>query len=514
MSAIDGLLLGFAEATTVQNLLLILLGSFLGTWIGMLPGLGPAAGIAILLPFTYDMNPASALMMLSGIYFGAQYGGSISSILINTPGDASSVMTALEGYPMAKKGRGGAALLISAISSLIGGTIALLALTFLAVPISSIAIRFGPAEYCALMVFALVATSSLVNANVSKGLFSLVVGLLFACVGTDMQSGAPRLTLGSQDLLDGIPLTGVIIGLFAIAEALFTVERMVSGEAHRPLKAGKLWATAEEWRRSWWPTLRGSVIGFFIGVLPGAGGTVATILSYAVEKRVAKYPEEFGKGAVEGVAGPESANNANVPGSMIPLLSLGVPGSGTTAIMLGALLLYGLQPGPRLFVEHPDVAWGLIASLYVSNIMLVILNVPLIGIFVRMLDLRTEVLTAVIVLVSLTGAYAVTNSLFDVGLAIFFGVVGYLMRKTDIPPAPMIMGVVLGGMLEQSARQALSLSGGSWMVFVERPMAAPMLALSALSLSWPLIQWALKKRLTPSMQAATERATDTSNKVA
>jgi putative tricarboxylic transport membrane protein len=514
MSAIDGLLLGFAEATTVQNLLLILLGSFLGTWIGMLPGLGPAAGIAILLPFTYDMNPASALMMLSGIYFGAQYGGSISSILINTPGDASSVMTALDGYPMAKKGRGGAALLISAISSLVGGTLGLIALTFLAIPISRIAISFGPAEYCALMVFALVVTSSLVTSNVSKGLFSLVIGLLFACVGTDLQSGAPRMTFGSDNLLDGIPLTAVIIGLFAIAEALFNVERMVSGDAHRPLKVGKLWATSDEWMRSRWSTLRGSVIGFFVGVLPGAGGSVATILSYAVERRISKHPEQFGKGAVEGVAGPEAANNATVPGAMIPLLSLGVPGSGTTAILLGALLLYGLQPGPRLFVEHPEIAWGLIASLYVSNIMLVVLNVPLIGIFVRMLDLRTEVLTAVIVVVSLTGAYAVTNSLFDVGMAIFFGVVGYLMRKADIPPAPMIMGVVLGGMLEQSARQTLSLSGGSWMVFLERPVAASMLALSLLSLFWPLIQWTLKKRIAPSMQAAAERAADTSNKVA
>lgn len=500
MTALEGLMFGFVEATTIHNLLLILLGSFLGTWIGMLPGLGPAAGIAILLPFTYDMNPASALMMLSGIYFGAQYGGSIASILINTPGDASSVMTALEGYPMAKKGRGGAALLISAISSLVGGTIGLIALTFLAVPISRAALSFGPAEYCALMVFALVATSALVTANLAKGLLALVVGLLFACVGTDLQSGAPRFTMGSENLLDGIPLTGVIIGLFAIAEALFNVEKLVHGTMHRPIKAGKLWATAEEWMLARWSTLRGAFIGFFVGVLPGAGGSVATILSYAIEVKISKTPERFGKGAVEGVAGPESANNACVPGAMIPLLSLGIPGSGTTAILLGALLLYGIQPGPRLFVEHPDIAWGLIASLYVSNIMLVILNVPLIGVFVRMLDLRPEILTVVIVLVSLIGAYAVTNSFFDVGLAIFFGVVGYLMRKVNIPPAPMIMGVVLGGMLEQSARQALSFSGGSWLIFVERPVAAVMLALALLSLLWPLVQWGVRTRLRRSLE--------------
>lgn len=488
MSVIDGLALGFAEALTIHNLLLILMGSFLGTWIGMLPGLGPAAGIAVLLPFTYGMPPAAALMLLSGIYFGAQYGGSISSILINTPGDASAVMTALDGYPLAKKGRAGAALLISALSSLFGGTVGLIALTFLAVPISKLAITFGPAEYFALMVFALVATSSLVSSNVAKGMLSLAAGLLFACVGTDLQSGLPRFTFGLDDLLDGIHLTDVIVGLFALSEAFFNVERMMTGAAHRPIKTGKLWATRAEYLRARWAAVRGAIIGFFVGVLPGAGGSVATIMSYTTEVKLSKHPEEFGKGAVEGIAGPEAANNACVPGAMIPLLSLGIPGSGTTAILLGALLLYGLQPGPQLFVDHPDVAWGLIASLYISNIMLVILNVPLIGIFVRMLDFRPEILAAIIVLVALTGAYAVTNSLFDVELAIAFGVLGYLMRKVGIPAAPMIMGVVLGGMLEQSLRQALSLSGGSWLVFVNRPIAATILLLSLLSLMWPLVR--------------------------
>ncbi len=486
--------MGLAEASTIGNLLLIIGGSFLGITIGMLPGIGPAAGIAILLPFTYGLNPASALMLLSGIYFGSQYGGSISAILINTPGDAGAVMTAVDGHPMAQNGRGGAALLVAAIASLCGGTFGLIGLTFLAVPLSRIAVTFGPSEYCAMMVFALVATSSLVSGNVARGLMSLVFGLLFACIGTDLQSGAPRFVMGMPDLLDGIPLMAVIIGLFAVSEALFNIERLVSGEAMRPIKITKLWATREELKRTRAPILRGSIIGFLVGVLPGAGASVATILTYALGVKASKTPEIFGKGAVEGVAGPESANNASVPGAMVPLLSLGIPGSGTTAILLGALLLLGLQPGPRLFIEHPDVAWGVIGSMYISNIMLVLLFVPLIGLFVRMLDLRTEVMAAVILLVSFTGAYATTNSLFDVNLSIFFGVVGYLMRKVGLPPAPMIMGVILGDMLEQSLRQALSLSGGSWMIFLERPASATLVALSALSLLWPLLAKAVRGR--------------------
>lgn len=502
MTVFEGILIGLQTAIEPGNLFLILLGAALGTVIGMLPGLGPAAGIAILLPFTYGMDPASAMIMLCGIYFGTMYGGSISSILINTPGDASSVMTALDGNPMAKNGRAGAALLISAVASFVGGFIGLTALTFLAIPISRWALSFGPAEYFSLMVFALLAAATLAQGHVLKGLLALALGLLVSTVGTDLQSGALRFTMGQVSLMDGVPLLAVIIGLFAVAEAFVNIEGMVAGRMEKPIQTGKLWATKAEWLRARFAMVRGAVLGFFIGVLPGAGGSVATIMAYANETRLSRHPEEFGKGAVEGVAAPEAANNASVPGALIPLLALGVPGSGTTAILLGAFLLYGLQPGPQFFTSYPDVAWGLIAGLYIAGIVLLILNVPLIGLFVRILRVPGEVFNALVLLLALTGAYSVTNSLFDVGLALVFGVLGYFMKKLGIPPAPLILGVVLGGMLEQSLRQALSLSGGDWSIFVNRPVSLLLLILASASLIWSVMEaFSVRKKLLASLQA-------------
>ncbi len=484
----EGLMIGFGVVFEPYNLFMVAVGAFLGTWVGMLPGLGPAAGIAILLPFTYGMDPAAALIMLCGIYFGAMYGGAISSILINTPGDASAVMTAIDGSQMAQKGRAGAALLISAMSSLVGGMIGLLALSFLAAPIASFALKFGPPEYFAMTTFALTATASLVGGNVLKGLLSLFLGLLIASVGTDLQSGTQRFTLDQPFLMDGIPLLAVIIGIFAISEALFNIERLFMDKSAKFASVGKLWATKAEFLRARWAMVRGALIGFVVGILPGAGGPVATIMAYSNEVRISKKPEEFGRGAVEGVAAPEGANNACVSGALVPLLTLGIPGSGATAILLGGFLLYGLQPGPRFFTDHPDVAWGLIASLYVSNIMLIVFNVPLIGIFTRLLHLPREILSALIMLISLTGAYSVSNSTFDVGLSILFGVLGYVMRKMNVPAAPLILGVVLGGMFEQSLRQSMSLSGGDWTFLVTRPLSGSLLFLSALALFAPVLK--------------------------
>ncbi|WP_274631234.1 tripartite tricarboxylate transporter permease [Arvimicrobium flavum] len=480
METVDFLASGIATAFTGWNFAYVVIGAFVGTWIGMLPGLGPSTGIALLLPLTYGLDPTGGMIMLCGIYFGSMYGGSISSILLNTPGDVSSVITMLDGNPMARRGRGGAALFCSAVASFIGGTVGLIGLTFLAEPIARFALRFGPAEYFALMTFALIATATLLQGAVVKGLIATVIGLMVATVGIDLQSGSPRFTMGSPDLFDGISLIAVIIGLFGISEVFSNIQEIMARRWGKVQTTGRLWMDATEWWRCRFAFFRGSVIGFIVGVVPGAGGAVATLLSYAAEKRSSRHPEEFGKGAIEGVAGPEAANNASVGGALIPLFTLGLPGSSATAILLGALMIFGIQPGPRLFVENPGLVWGIIGSLYVANVVLVILNIPFIGIFVRMLMVPGAPLNAIILLLAMTGAYSLNNNLFDVQVALIFGGIGFLLRKAHVPLAPLVLAVALGGNLEQSLRQALSLSDGSPLGLLPSAIAGVFLGLSAI----------------------------------
>jgi putative tricarboxylic transport membrane protein len=473
---------GFVVAAQPENLLFLFIGTLLGTLVGMLPGLGPVSGISLLIPLTFGLNPISALIMFAGMYYGAAYGNTISAVLINTPGTASSVMTAVDGYPMAQKGRAGAALLIAAIASFASGTISVVALTLLALPLAAVALRFGPAEYFALMFFAITSVAVLSGRSWAKGVLAALLGLLVTTIGIDLQSGQPRFTMGIPNFLDGISFLVQVVGLFAVAEVLVNIERMASGRQTSVRLEGPLWCTREELKRSVKPIMRGGVIGFLVGILPGAGQTIATILAYAMEKRISKTPEEFGKGAVEGVAAPESANNAATSGSFVPLLTLGVPGSATTAVLLGAFILYGIQPGPQLFQNQPELAWGLINSMYIGNIMLLILNVPLVGLFARLIYLPQGMLMALVLTIASVSIYAINGSVFDLYMLLFFGVVGYGFRKLDIPIAPYVLAVVLGGMLEQSFRQAMTLSGGNPSIFFASAVCVILWIMSAASI--------------------------------
>jgi putative tricarboxylic transport membrane protein len=479
---------GFAVCLQPINLWYTFLGVFLGTIVGVLPGIGTSASIALLIPVTFGMNPTSALIMMCGIYYGTKYGGSTTSILIRTPGEAASVMTSIDGYEMAKNGRAGAALAVSAIGSFIAGTIGVVALTLFALPLTSMALKFGPAEYFTLMLFAMTAVSSLTGSSPAKGMLSTILGLMIATIGIDLQSGQPRYTFGVPEFQDGVGFVVVVVGLFAVAEVFRGMEGIFQGTAPEMIKIkGKLWLTREEWKRSIGPIWRGGIIGFVIGVLPGAGGTIASIMSYTTEKRLSKHPEEFGRGAIEGVAGPESANNSDTAGALVPLLTLGVPGGGATAVLLGAFIMYGIQPGPLLFQNRPDLVWGLIDSMYIGNIMLLILNLPLIGIFVRLLYIPSAILYPLIISVSVIGAYAINGNVLDLYLILFFGVVGYIFDKVDIPIAPLVLSLVLGGMMEQSFRQAMTISGGNPQIFVNSTITVTLMVMSVISIITPFI---------------------------
>lgn len=488
METLTHILNGFSVAMQPINLWYTFLGVFMGTIIGVLPGIGPSAGIALLIPITYGMDPTSALIMMAGIYYGAKYGGSTTAILIRTPGEAASVMTSIDGYEMAKKGRAGAALAVSAIGSFIAGTIGVVGLTLFAVPLTSIALKFGPAEYFTLMLFAMTAVSTLTGNSPAKGVFATILGLVIATIGIDLQSGQARYTMGIPEFQDGVGFVVVVVGLFAMAEVFRGLEDMVKGTAPPAMRiTGKLWLTREEWRRSIGPIWRGGIIGFVIGVLPGAGGTIASIMSYTTEKRISKHPEEFGHGAIEGVAGPESANNSDTAGALVPLLTLGVPGGGATAVMLGAFIMYGVQPGPLLFQTRPDLVWGLINSMYIGNVMLVILNLPLIGLFVRLLYIPQGILFPLIVATSAIGAYAINGSTVDLWLILVFGLVGYVFGKVDIPVAPLVLSLVLGGIMEQSFRQAMTISGGDVKVFYGSAITITLLVMSVISVVLPFL---------------------------
>jgi putative tricarboxylic transport membrane protein len=483
---LNNLWLGFSIALTPTNLLFAFIGVFLGTVIGALPGIGPSAGVAVLLPVTFGMSPVTAIIMLAGIYYGAMYGGTITSVLINTPGESSSVMTTLDGFQMALKGRAGAALGMAAIGSFIAGTLSVVLLMVAAPPLADLAVTFGPPEYFALMVLGLTTLASLTGGSMLKGMLMAVAGLLLGTVGIDLMLGAPRFTFENVNLMDGVDFLPVAVGLFAIGELLFNLYRPIRVEPIKAKLSGLL-PTRQDWRDSYGSIARGTVIGFFVGILPGAGATIASFLAYATEKRVSKRPEMFGTGVIEGVAAPESANNAASTGALVPLMALGIPGSGTTAVMLGALTLYGMQPGPLMLSTHPQVFWGLVASMYIGNVMLLILNLPLAPLFASILRIPYSILTPIIMGIALIGVYSVENSLFNVGVTILFGGIGFVMRLYGYPPAPLVLALVLGPMLEKALRQSLQMSLGSGDIFVTRPVTAFILAFAIVAVVYPLI---------------------------
>ena len=496
METLTHIINGFNVCLQPINLWYTFIGVFLGTIIGVLPGIGPSAGIALLIPVTFGMNPTSALIMMAGIFYGTKYGGSTTAILIRTPGEAASVMTSLDGYEMARKGRAGAALAVSAIGSFIAGTIGVVALTLLALPLASLALKFGPAEYFTLMLFALTAVASLTGKSPAKGLLATILGLMIATIGIDLQSGQPRYTMGIAEFQDGVGFVVVIVGLFAVSEVIRGLVDVQKGTGAKLMPvSGRLWLTRDEWMRSIGPIWRGGVIGFIIGVLPGAGGTIASILSYTTEKRLSKNPDEFGHGAIEGVAGPEAANNADTAGALVPLLALGVPGGGATAVLLGAFIMYGIQPGPLLFQNRPDLVWGLVDSMYIGNIMLLILNLPLIGLFVQLLRIPIGILYPLIVAIAAIGAYAINGSVLDLYLILLFGVLGYIFDKVDIPVAPLVLSLVLGGIMEQSFRQAMTISGANPKIFVNSAITITLVIMSVISIALPFVLPRIKAML-------------------
>lgn len=481
METFSLLLNGFQVALQPVNLLAAAVGVTIGQLIGVLPGVGPSAAIAILLPVTFGLNPTTAMIMFIGIYYGAMYGGTITSVLLRIPGESASVMTTLDGFEMARQGRAGPALGIAAFGSFIAGTLGIIGLMFLAQPLTTVALAFGPPEFTALLVLSFSLVVYLTGRDKVKGSISVLLGLWLSVVGVDLISGLPRFTFGQLKLLDGVQFVPVAVGLFGIAEVLASAAQAAP---YRMPPGGfnllRVLPTGADWVASRWAILRGSLGGFVVGMLPGAGATAASMISYTVEKRAARDPERFGRGAIEGVAGPESANNAAAVGAMVPLLTLGLPGSATTAVMLGGLMMFGLRPGPLLFEQHPQFAWGIIASMHLSNLMLVLVNLLAIPVFVSVLRIRKAVLLPSIVALAIVGTYSLENHLFEVWLALLFAGIGYLMYRLEYPPAPLVLALVLGNTLEEAARQSLLLSHGSVLIFVTRPIAAGLLGLTVL----------------------------------
>lgn len=495
---LDHLALGFSIALSPFNLLMAFLGAVLGTLIGALPGIGPVSGVALLLPLTFGMHPTSAIIMLAAIYYGSQYGGTITSVLINTPGESASVVTCLDGYQMALRGRAGAALGIAALGSFVAGTFGTLLLMLMAPTLARWALSFGPPETFALMLLGLTTVTGLAGDHPLKGFISMVLGLMLAMVGFDIVSGDARYTFGVNEVLEGIDFLPVAIGLFGLGEVLVGAEEVRDLRILRArYRLREVWPTAADWVRSRWAIARGTLLGFFIGILPGAGSTIASFLSYTVERKVSRHREEFGRGAIEGVAGPESANNAASAGSLVPLLTLGIPGSGTTAVLLGGLMMWGLRPGPLLFEKNPDFVWGLIASMYIGNVMLVLLNIFAIPAFVWALRIPYRVLTPLIVVFCVTGAYAANNRVFDVGLMLAFGALGYLMRRFDYSPAALTLALVLGPLAERALRQSLIISDRGLLIFFTRPIAAVLTSAALLAVLIPLGRalWRVRHRV-------------------
>ena len=484
----DSIILGFSVCLQPLNLFYCFIGVFIGTLIGVLPGVGPVATISMLLPATFKMSPVGAIIMLAGIYYGAMYGGSTTSILVNIPGETASVVTCLDGYQMARQGRAGPALGIAAFGSFIAGTFSVVALTFVAPPLATIAIRFGPPEYFSLLVLGLTLLIYLAHGSMIKALMMACVGLLMSFIGLDNISGYERFTYGIATLEDGLGLVPVAVGVFGLGEVLSNIEESVGKRMIFKAKISNLFPNLQDWKDSAMPIARGTVFGFLLGILPGGGHVLASFASYAIEKRFSKHPEKFGQGAIEGVAGPESANNAGAGGQFIPLLTLGIPASPVMALMLGALVIFGLQPGALLMTRNPDLFWGVIVSMYLGNVMLLVLNLPLIGLWVHVLRIPYPFLFPLIVLFCLIGAYSLSNNIFDVFIMVLFGIIGYLMKKVRFEAAPMLLGMVLGLMMEDALRQSLIISGGSFQIFVSRPISAGFIIAALVLLAIPAIR--------------------------
>lgn len=482
------LAIGFSTAMTAYNILWVFIGGLLGTIMGMLPGLGPATGVAILIPITYGMDPSTALITMCAVYYGAMFGGSRASIMINTPGDASAIVSCFDGYPMTKNGQAGPALAISAIASFIGGTIGMLFLIFLTGPIASAALKFGPAEMFSLMLFALVATITLAEGSLLKGIVAMCIGFMLSTVGIDALTGVIRFTYGVEELQDGIDFLVVMIGIYAISEVFRNLKTLDTRYNLDSKSIGKVWVSWEQFKKTLMPMLRSSPLGFFVGVLPGMGASIATFMSYAMEKSLSKTPEQFGKGAIEGLAAPEAANNSCAAGAMVPLLTLGIPGSGTTAVMLGALMLLGVKPGPILFSMHPEIAWGVIASMLIGNIILVIINLPLAIPLVQLLKIPQRIMLPLILGMGFMGTYFLNYSSFDFILVMAFALGGYLLLKLEIPLPPLVLALILGGTTEQSFRNSMSLSDGNPSIFFEKPISAVLIVLALLSLIYSLVK--------------------------
>ena len=496
MDLLDNLALGFSVALSLQNVFYCFVGALLGTLIGVLPGLGPVATIAMLLPLTFGLPPVSALIMLAGIYYGAQYGGSTTAILINLPGESSSVVTAIDGHQMARKGRAGAALATAALGSFFAGSVATFLLALFAPPLANLALQFGPPEYFSLMVLGLIASVTLASGSVVKAIAMIVLGLILGLSGQDIYTGTPRFTFDLQELSDGFDFVALAMGMFGISEII----RNLEDEHQRSLVAAKvksLMLTKEEFKRIIAPVLRGTVIGSFLGILPGGGAMLSSFASYSIEKKISKYPREFGRGAIEGVAGPESANNAGAQTSFIPMLTLGIPSNPVMALMIGALIIQGITPGPNVVTEKPDLFWGVIASMWVGNFMLVLLNLPLIGMWVRLLTVPYHVMFPAIIAFCCIGVYSVNNNTFDVYTMALFGLLGYALVKLDCEPAPLLLGFVIGPMLEEYLRRAMLISRGDPTVFVTRPISAVLLLLALAALVVVLL---------PSVQKGREEA--------
>lgn len=491
----DSMIMGFQVVLTWSNVFYCVLGVTLGTAIGVLPGLGPVATISLLLPLTYNIPIESSIILLSGIYYGAMYGGSTTSILLNLPGEAASVVTCLDGYQMAKKGRAGAALGVAAIGSFVAGTVAIIGLNLFAPTVSRLAIKFGPPEYTALMIMGLTFVIYLSTKSPLKCVISAIVGLILASIGLDPQLAVARLTFGSVTLLRGFEFAVLAMGLFGLGEILYSLEQDEETKLVTD-KITQIWPSKQDIARSAAPMARGSILGFLIGLLPGGGGVIAALLSYAVEKRVSKHPGEFGHGAIEGVAGPESANNAAAAAAFIPLLSLGLPSNAVMALIFGALLIHGITPGPFLIREQPQLFWGVVVSMYLANVLLLILNLPLVGVFVKLLKVRLSILSTCVMIITLIGVYSVNNNVFDMWILVLFGVVGYFMRKFEYEPGPLVLAFVLGPILEIAFRQSLVISNGNPSIFVTRPISLAFLVIAGLLVLSSLFSKKVCKRAT------------------
>ena len=493
MDILASVALGFEVALQPTNLLSCFIGVFIGTLVGVLPGIGPVSAMSLLLPVTLTSSPAAGIIMMAGIYYGSMYGGSTTSILVNIPGEAASVVTCLDGHQMAKQGRAGPALGIAALASFIAGTFAIILLMLVAPLLANVAVAFGPADYFSLMVLGLVVLTFLTQGSMTKAMVMACVGAVLGLVGLDSITAQPRLTFDRLEFIDGIGLVPVVMGLFGIAEVLHNIERPVSREIIAS-KIRKLWPDKEDWRASAGPIGRGTILGFFLGILPGGGAVISSFASYALEKRLSSDPDRFGQGAIEGVAGPEAANNAAAGGAFIPLMTLGIPPNVVMALLLGAFIIHGLQPGPLMISQNPNLFWGIVVSMYIGNAMLLVLNLPLIGMWVQLLRMPYNVLFPLIVLFSIVGVYCSSNNVFDVYVMIGFGLLGYLMRKVGYEPAPLVLAFVLGPLLENNLRKALILSQGELTTFATRPISATCLILAAALLATPMLPALRRKR--------------------